>query len=785
MFEKTDIIITTNNHKKELLKSFNNSLLNIKIYTLREFNKLFYYDYNPKTILYVLNKYQVISEIAEIYLNNLIYIEDKEYQSSKLNFLKELKKDLLEKNLLTINKLFKEYLKDKNIMILNLGETKEILKLKDELSSLSNVEIINNQEIKYKEHPINKLATIEDEVVFVANDICRLIKSGVDIKNIYLTNLSDEYYKLIRRIFPMFKIPFTINDKGSIYGTYLVNKFLESYSEDMNKTMEDLKELIANEEDEEIYNQILSIVNNYAFIDNYLEVLPLIKNDLKATKIRTKNIAESVHEANIDQVFSEEDYVYLLSFDQGVIPIIHRDELYLTDKEYQELNISLTVDKNNKEKKDTILALASIKNLIISFKELANGEIFNISNLNEELNYPVNEIKYQSHENSNLYNEIKLTSLKDEFNKYGTTSDELFSLASTYKDLPYNTFDHRFSGFPASSLKKFLNDKLGLSYTKVDNYYKCPFSYYLTYILDLNIYEDTFYTKLGTLYHAVLEKFNNYKGTYDELWEQELKTQEFNTKELFFLEKLHDELAFVIEVLKEQENYTELNNELHEEQVFTSLSGDMKITFTGYIDKIKYKEEEGRTIAAIIDYKTGNVDINLSTVPYGMGMQLPIYLYLAKNSKKLENVEVAGFYLQHVLNNEVGADQKLDYKDIKRKALMLQGYTNDDPAILSFLDKEYENSKLIKGMRINKDGSFSSYANTLSSEQITKLCDMAEKNIQIAANKISAAEFPIAPKVIDDYNYGCAYCKYRDICYHTPSDNNELEPIEDIFGGEE
>ena len=786
MFEHTDIIITTSNHKKELLKSFNDTLLNIKIYTLGEFNKLFYYDYKPETILYVMRKYNVIAEIAEIYLNNLVYIEDKEYNSSKLIFLKELKNELLDQHLLTINNLFKEYLKDKNILIYNLGDTKEVNKLKEELSS-SHLEIVNNQELKYPNHSINKLTTIEDEVVFVANDICRLIKSGIAIQNIYLTNLSDEYYKLIRRIFPMFNLPYTIKDKGSIYGTYLANKFLEFYQEDINKTMEDLKELVANEEDEEIYNQILSIVNNYAFIDNYLDVLPLIKNDLKATKIRTKNISLSVHEASIKEVFTEDDYVYLLSFNQGVIPVIHRDELYLSDNELNELGISLTVDKNNQEKKETILALSNIKNLIITAKELANGEKFNISNLNEELNYPINEINYLTHDNSNLYNQIKLTSLKDEFNKYGTTSDDLFSLSATYKDLPYNTYKHSFTGFSKESLSKYLYNKLSLSYTKVDNYFKCPFSYYLTYILDLNIYEDTFQAKLGTLFHAVLEKFNNFKGTYDELWNQELNNQEFNTKELFFLEKLHDELAFVIEVLKEQETYTELHDELHEEQVYTSLSGDMKITFSGFIDKIKYKEEDGRTIVAIIDYKTGSVDIDLSTVPYGMGMQLPIYLYLAKNSKKLERVEVAGFYLQHILNNEVGADQKVDYLDLKRKALMLQGYTNEDPEVLSFLDNEYDNSKLIKGMKLNKDGSFSAYANTLSKENITKLCDLAEKNIQTAADKISAVEFPIAPKVINDYNYGCAYCKYRDICYHTPSDNVELEPLskEDIFGGDE
>ena len=32
------------------------------------------------------------------------------------------------------------------------------------------------------------------------------------------------------------------------------------------------------------------------------------------------------------------------------------------------------------------------------------------------------------------------------------------------------------------------------------------------------------------------------------------------------------------------------------------------------------------------------------------------------------------------------------------------------------------------------------------------------------------SEFSINPKVIDDENIGCAFCKFSDICYKTRSD---------------
>ena len=90
MFDNTDIIITTSTYKKELLRSFNNTLRNIKIYTLAEFNKLFYYDYDINANLYIMHKYNVIYEISDIYLKNLTYITNQTYKSSKLNFLSKL-----------------------------------------------------------------------------------------------------------------------------------------------------------------------------------------------------------------------------------------------------------------------------------------------------------------------------------------------------------------------------------------------------------------------------------------------------------------------------------------------------------------------------------------------------------------------------------------------------------------------------------------------------------------------------------------------------------------------
>lgn len=70
----------------------------------------------------------------------------------------------------------------------------------------------------------------------------------------------------------------------------------------------------------------------------------------------------------------------------------------------------------------------------------------------------------------------------------------------------------------------------------------------------------------------------------------------------------------------------------------------------GIIDRIMYKKDFDKTYVAIVDYKTGNPNISLDNAIYGIDSQLPIYLFLAKNSK-LKNIEFIGFYLNKIIHN--------------------------------------------------------------------------------------------------------------------------------------
>ena len=58
-----------------------------------------------------------------------------------------------------------------------------------------------------------------------------------------------------------------------------------------------------------------------------------------------------------------------------------------------------------------------------------------------------------------------------------------------------------------------------------------------------------------------------------------------------------------------------------------------------------YYVENDITYVSIIDYKTGNADINLNNIEFGLSLQLPVYLYLIKHTDIFKNVVVVGVFI--------------------------------------------------------------------------------------------------------------------------------------------
>ena len=771
-----DLIICEDSFKMAILDyaSSNHLLLNAKIMTKREFFQEYFYKTSAKTLSYVVKKYKVKVSIAKMYLDNLYFILDKDYHNPKLKFLSELKKDLLNHNLLKINPYFKSYLENKKILVRGYLT---IEKWEEDVFNEYDVTYENIESLKRLEK-VYEFKTLEAEINYVAEYIASLIDQGIDVNHIKLMNVDKSYYRELERIFNYYHIPLDIPSMTSLIGFDTAQMFLEYLN---NNSLEESLNLI-KDENEEVVRKIINILNNYVQIENKEDIIPLIKEDFKNTHLNLTKLERCVKFISIDDYVSSLDYVVLMNFTSISIPAYKKDEDYITDNLKNEVSLYNTYEYNKTLKNNVIQKLESINNLVITYKLEDDKEIFYPSSLVSLLDLEViKNYKLPSIHYSVSYDLVKYTYELDNFKKYGLISEDLKVYQNNLDNPTYKTYDHTFKGIDNKSLKEYLGKGLTLSYSSLNNYNKCAFRYYLDNVLKLDPFEETFDTFIGSLFHDVLEKcLNNDNDIKEEVNNYlHLKEKILTPKEKFYVSKLMNDLKFVIDYLKNEKKYISLDKEYHEKYISIKKDKDIPVKFVGFVDKILYKEMSDATIVSIMDYKTGLVDINLNYVPYGMSLQLPIYLYLVSKSHLFKNPLYAGFYLQNILDKNLKRSD--DYIKTRQDSLKLKGYSNKDLSILKYLDSSMPNSEIIKGLRLKSDGDFYSTSKVLSNEEINKLIEITENIIDKSIESILSGDFSINPKRIGyDKNVGCQYCPFKDICYKEEADFITLEDQKDL-----
>ena len=757
-------MIYVTNNKQELIKKKSNELIAHKYYSLSEFLNSFYL-FSNKTIEYIMDYANVNLEIAKIYLNNIImYPIDNDDDDPKCQFLSELKHTLIQNKLLFDNTLFINYLKRNSICFYNISPTKLLLQKTKDFPNITWYQ----EEQKIFLPKIFELETLEDEIQFVGEKIIELIHQGVDINHIYITNLSEEYIIPIKRNFQLMHIPLELKTKTKINETILGSTFIKNI-DNIDCALELTKEKIVDSKDEDIYNQIVSIVNKYNYLKRKKD---FITAELKHTSIKSNKKKNAIHEVSLNQSFTEEDYVFILSFNSNTIPITYKDEDYLNDKIKQKLNLDTTTDKNIAEKEKVIAQIQNIANCIITYKKKSEKDVYP-SSLIEEMNLKVEkgQLTYQvSHE----FNQYKLGIFLDNFTTYGTIHDDFLLLYSNYQ-IPYRTYQNHFTKINQNKLLSRITP-LNLSYTKLDLFHKCSFAYYLNYVLKIALFEENWFTKIGTILHKVLEEMNHDDFDFDFIFENETKKQVWNPKEKFFLTKIKAEFRFIIDTLLERNHFSKLNNHISEHEIKRKIPNKIETYFQGKIDKISYCKINGKQIYTITDYKTGFLELDPSIMPHGFSLQLPTYYYLISEEESFQDGILGGFYLQPILLGKTKHDPKINIDVLKMKALKMVGYSNKDVSVLENVDSSFEDSNCIASLKRKNDGEFYSFYKIYDENDLSTLKELVDTIIKKDVEQITEGHFIINPKILDNKeNISCKFCPFSSICFHTAKENIYIE----------
>ena len=753
------LIVCPNAYKTRLLEAISSShkLINLSFLSLNEYKKNILFDYDISSIKYLKDKDISVNNAIEI-LNNLYFIEDKEYKNTKLDYLRSIKEELINNDLLIFNPGFKEYLNNKKIVIIGYGELNRLDK-----SLFKEDTLFIDYKYNDKHYIINEFNNIEEEVEYLYDSIFDLINKDVDINNIYVLNADDEYESYFKRYNTYYNFNINYINSESILGTSIVSKFIELI--DSNNRLDIYNYL--NDINNDASNELIKLLNKYVNYD-LKDIKELIINDIK--KININNSYKDVVRC-VDNYyeFNDNDYVFLIGFDDEY-PRLKKDNEYLTNNLKDILNIPTVEEDNLLIKKNTINYLSNINNLFVSYAKISPFLNHNFETLID--NIEITHLELTNNYSENL-NKTKLGYKLDKYRKYNYKDDELKELCKNYDYKDYLSYDNSFNSID------YHNDNLHLSYSSMNTYYECAFKYYLDNVLKLNDVEGNFYSKFGSLAHNVLEDFYKDKNMdFEKTWEKDLKKlidegNSFNDEsEYFFVDKLKEEIRKDIQIMNNQHDESTFKDAITEQEINVKVNDS--VNFKGFIDKLIYKQVEDHYLTAIVDYKTGDFKYNKKLNEFGLSLQLPCYMYLLRNSNHfLKDSKFVGIYIQNLINKNTKYDKDSSLDNEKVESMKLNGLSSSSLDRLRAFDTSLINgnrANALKGIAYKSDESFYAYSKVLDDEKLEELIYLTKDKILEASSTILKGEFSVNPKVIDGENMSCKYCSYRDICYRRNAD---------------
>ena len=698
-----------------------------KVLTKTEFINKYYYNYED-SILKIMNDYNKNYEVAKEMFKYLVFVNEDNAKTEKLKMLLKIKNSLKE------DKNFKNYIKDKEVIFKNIPKTKifpSFIKY-------------DNKEYKDEKRFYTVHKNITKEVIYVFEEISRLLASGVllnDIKIIY----NDDYEKIVKRYAKFYSI--NMEEKISLMGTKILQDFLSNV--DKTSSFEEAFNLLKDKSI--LKDKILSLINKSISEYDFAIQKEVFKALAKkaSISIKYKDMLEKV-----DITYEGEDkHIFILGFNDSYYPKVKKTKDYINEEEKKLLNILTSSDEIEEQEEMFKMFISNNKKLYFSLTinndyELSRYKKYNFLEKEKE----ENKIVYSS-----LAHKLELSKKLDKYYKYLEKDNSLDIYYSSFKK-EYNTYSNKYNG----TIK--INKPISLSYTSMNTYIYNPFAYYIEKVLKINPFKDNFYIKTGSFFHRCMEL---------EDYSLALKEYEFNEVEQEYLDRVKDEILKDIDFVKEYHNVNNFNNIKREEEIVIEFDDNL---FVGKIDKLIINKDT----FIIFDYKKkeSTANLNLQNIDYGINLQLPIYIYLVK--KKYPDLDFGGIYLNYLVldNYKLKNDEKElpNYNIKKENSLKFVGFTTSDLERITKVDKDYQEGKYLRSINITKSGELSKNSKTLSDEEIDNITSSVEEIIKKVILDIKDGKFDILNKKLNDKeidqqnNY-----LYKDISFATDEDDLEIE----------
>ncbi|MBO4377106.1 MAG: exodeoxyribonuclease V subunit gamma [Lachnospiraceae bacterium] len=334
--------------------------------------------------------------------------------------------------------------------------------------------------------------------------------------------------------------------------------------------------------------------------------------------------------------------------------------------------------------------------------------------------------------------------------------------------------------------KALYGDIITGSVTRMEEFASCQYRHFLKHGLTINERDDYDFAPrdIGNVAHSVLEDFGKKLSEAKISWfDFDRETGErivddcindisvtynetilySSARNQYFIERLRRIMKRTVFNLQTQLR----KGSFHPERAEASFREE---GLMGRIDRFDICEDADRILVKIIDYKTGDKKFELSSLYYGLQMQLAVYLDAAMKFERKahpdKEIVPAAMLYYNVKDPIVECNDEKTAEEIQaeiEKQLKMTGVVNSEKDVIRKIDGEFENKSTIIPVEYIKGGAFGRYSSVYSEEEILEISDYVNKKIKETGDKILAGEIKLDPYMYRDMD-ACKYCDYKGVC---------------------
>lgn len=378
-------------------------------------------------------------------------------------------------------------------------------------------------------------------------------------------------------------------------------------------------------------------------------------------------------------------------------------------------------------------------------------------------------------------------------------------------------------GLSKQMAKELYGSTLMGSVTRFEKYAACAFAHYVIYGLELQERQEyrLAVPDIGNIFHNAIELFSRKMATSEYNWHtipEELR-DEWGTlcvreaaggygNAILSSSKRYEYIVKRVEritkrtlwALCEQIKKGEFepvgfelffSNQNQLDSLKIDLSDEESIRLQGRIDRLDIYEEQDKLMVKIIDYKSGNTSYDLSSMYYGLQIQLAIYMNAAMELMGREHpgkeIIPAGILYYNI--DDPFVEKSTHVEESILRELRMNGVVNSNMEVIKRLDNRFagEGTQVrpsvksdIIPVETNKEGYTTKRSSTAEISQLKAMEGFVKNTVHQFGRKILDGNTDISP-----YQMGkrraCDYCAYSSVCgFDTRLEGNQYHKLRSL-----